>query len=164
MYNQNRPIDPKNFVKLIIIIHLALFMGQTLFAAVVLFISKDPALNLKPGNDVLFYVVPFMLVFGIFAGSFVFKQLTAKLAEKTSLTEKLQAYQTALIIRYALSEGASMFSIVCLLLTNNVYYLILAGINILYFIIIRPTKLKILDDLNLNYEEQTEMDTNQAFK
>ena len=164
MYNQNQPIDPKNFVKLMIIIHLALFMGQTLFAAVVLFISKDPALNLKPGNDVLFYIVPFMLLAGIFGGSFVYKQQMAKLGEKTSLTEKLQVYQKALIIRYALSEGVSMLSIVCMLLTGNVYYLILTGINILYFIVIRPTKFKIFDDLNLGYEDQAEMDANQEIK
>jgi len=158
MYNQNQPVKPQNFVKLNVTIHLAMVMGQILFAAVVLLISKNATLNLKPGNDPLFYVAPFMLVFGIFTGSFLFKQQVAKLSDKPSLKEKLQAYQKALIVRYALSEGVSMLSIVGMILTGNVYYLIIAGVNILYFIIIRPTKFKLQDDLNLAYEEQAEMD------
>lgn len=158
MYNQNQPVGPQNFLKVIIIIHLALFMGQALFAAVSLFVAKNAALNLKPGNDVFFYIAPIMVIFGIGVGSFLFKKLMAKVAEQPSLTGKLQAYQTALIVRYALSEGASLFCIVCMLLTGNVYYLIVAGINILYFIIIRPTKFKLQDDLNLGYDEQVEMD------
>jgi len=160
MYNRNTSVNSQNFVKLIVIIHLALFMGQVVFAALALFVSDNAALNLKPGNDPLFYISPILVILGIFAGSFLFKQAVAKVAEKHSLTEKLSAYQTALIIRYALSEAPSLFGIVCLLLTHNVYYLIVVGVNILYFIIIRPTKFKIQDDLNLAYEEQAEMDAN----
>jgi F0F1-type ATP synthase membrane subunit c/vacuolar-type H+-ATPase subunit K len=160
MDNRNPAVNPQNFVKLIVIIHLALFMGQVVFAALALFISDNTALNLKPGNDPLFYISPVLVVFGIFTGSFMFKQAVAKVAEKPSLSEKLSAYQTALIIRYALSEGPSLFGIVCMLLTHNLYYLIVVGVNILYFIIIRPTKFKIQDDLNLAYDEQTELDAN----
>jgi hypothetical protein len=158
MYNQNQAVNPQNFVKTTVIIHLALFMGQVLFAAVCLFISVNPVINLKTVNDPFFYMSPALVIFGIFMGTFLFKQLLAKIAEKPTVKEKLSAYQAALIIRYALSEGASFFGIVCMLLTNNAYYLLVVGINIIYFIIIRPTKFKIQDDLNLAYEEQAEMD------
>jgi len=137
--------------------HLALFMGQVMFAAITLFLCKQPVLNLKPGNDVLFYLSPALVLFGIFMGSFLFKQSVAKLDEKPSLNEKLKAYQTAFIIRCAFAEGPSMFGIVCMLLTSNVYYLIVVGVNILYFIIIRPTKFKIVDDLNLNEQERIDL-------
>jgi hypothetical protein len=158
MYNRNQPVGPQNFVKIIVIIHLALFMGQALLAGFALLLSKNAALNLKPGNDPLFYISPIMVIFGIGMGSFLFKQQMAKVAAQPSLAGKLQTYQTALIIRYALIEGPSLFSIVCVLLTGNIYYLIIAGINILYFITIRPTKFKIQEDLNLAYDEQAEMD------
>lgn len=158
MYNQNQPVNPQNFVKTTVIIHLALFMGQVLFAAVTLFISVNPVINLKPVNDPFFYISPALVIFGIFMGNFLFRRLQAKIAEKPSLKEKLTAYQTALITRYALSEGASLFGIVCMLLTNNAYYLIVTGVNIIYFIILRPTKFKIQDDLGLGYGEQAELD------
>jgi hypothetical protein len=158
MSNQNPSPNPQNFIKTTVIIHLALFMGQVMFAALVLLRCKQPFLNLKPGNDVLFYLSPALVLFGIFVGSFLFKKSVAKLREKTSLGEKLTAYQTAFIKRCALAEGASMFGIVCMLLTSNTYYLIVVGVNILYFIIIRPTKFKIQDDLNLGYEELAELD------
>ena len=158
MYNRNQAVNPQSFVKTTVIIHLALFIGQVLFAAVCLFISVNPMLNLKPVNDPFFYISPALVIFGIFMGSFLFKQLQGKIAEKPSLKEKLAAYQTALITRYAFSEGASMFGIVCMLLTNNVFYLIVTGVNILYFITIRPTKFKIQDDLDLGFEEQAEIE------
>ncbi|HZY39710.1 MAG TPA: hypothetical protein VFE53_23810 [Mucilaginibacter sp.] len=158
MYNQYQTVKPQNFIKIAVIIHLALFMGQALFAALVLFISKQPVLNLKPGNDPLFYIAPVLVLFGVFAGSFLFKRIVIKLGEKPSLTEKLKSYQVAMITRYALSEGPSLFGIVCMMLTQNVYYLIIVSVNVLYFIIIRPTKFKIYNDLNLAYEEQSEMD------
>jgi len=158
MYNQNQAVKPQSFVKTIIIIHLALFMGQVVFAAVVLFIAKQPVVNFKPGADPLFYMAPVLVLFGMAAGSFLFKQLRSKAAERESLTAKLSAYQAALIIRYALSEGPSLFCIVCMMITNNGYYLVIAGINILYFIMIRPSRTKIQDDLNLTYQEKAEMD------
>lgn len=45
-----------------------------------------------------------------------------------------------------------------MMITNNGYYLVIAGINILYFIMIRPSRTKIQDDLNLTYQEKAEMD------
>ena len=51
MYNRNTSVNSQNFVKLIVIIHLALFMGQVVFAALALFVSDNAALILKPGND-----------------------------------------------------------------------------------------------------------------
>ena len=160
MYSRNLGLDPKNFVKVLVLIHLALFMGQVSFAAVCLFISVKPALDLKPVNDAFFYIAPFLIFSGIIAGSFLFKTLKAKVAEKETLVEKLRAYQMAVIVRFALAEGPSLFGLVCFLLTNNLYYLILVGVNLVYFIIIRPTKFNIHDDLALSYEDEAEVDAN----
>ena len=71
------------------------------------------------------------------------------------------AYQTALIIRCAFSEGASLLGIVAFLITGNLVYLLLTGLNIIYFIWIRPTKQKIEDELNLGYEEKADLESSQ---
>jgi len=158
MYSRNLSLDPKKFVKILVFIHLSLFMGQVLFAAVCLFISVRPVLDLKPVNDVFFFIAPFLILSGILAGSFLFKTLKAKVAEKQTLIEKLRAYQTAMIVRFAFGEGPSLFGLVCFLLTHNLYYLFCVGVNLIYFIIIRPTKFNIHDDLALSYEDQAELD------
>ena len=159
MYNQNAAPDPKNFVKTNVIIHFALLVGQVLFGIAVFFITQNPVVDLHPVNDVFIYVAPFMIVFTIVLGTFLYNQQLKKVTEKTTIKEKLSLYQTAFIIRDAMSEGASLFCIVCVMNTGNLVYLIAAGINIIYFIWIRPTKAKIEDSLNLDYNEKAAMES-----
>lgn len=159
MYNRTTAPGPKNFIKTTMIIHLALLMGQVLFAVVTCFIAPNAVLDLKPTNDVLFYIAPALVVATMFLGSFLFKQQLSKLDAGATLQGKLVVYQTALIIRCAMSEGASLFCIVCALNTGNLFYLVVAGINIIYFIWIRPTKAKIEDSLNLDYNEKAAMES-----
>jgi len=152
--NQNSTQTLQAFFKINIIIHAALLIGQVLFGVVSYAISPNPVVNLKAGNDPFFYIVPVLIASGIFFGSFLFNQQISKLAEKESLKEKLTGYQTALIIRYALAEGPSLFGIVAFMLGGNLFYLLLVGLNIIYFIWIRPTKEKIKEALNLTYEDE----------
>jgi hypothetical protein len=156
-----RPFEATNkqgFFKLVAMIHAALLIGQVLFAIVVFSITKSTGLNLKPTPDDLFFYIALVLVIaGIFGGSFAYKQQLTKLPDTATLREKLTGYQTALIIRCALSQGACFFCIVCYMLTGNEFYLVLTGINILYFIWVRPVKDQIADDLNLSYENKEEL-------
>lgn len=159
MYNQTNSSTPNALIKVTIIIHLALLIGQVLFGVAVFFITPNALLDLKPGNDPLFYISPFLVIMGIVLGTFLFKQQIGKVIDKTTMKEKLSVYQTAFIIRAALSEGASMFGIVCMMLTSNLLYLILVGINVVYFISIRPTREKIEEALNLDYNEKAALDS-----
>ncbi len=154
--NRNYIPNPKTFVRTISIIHLALIAGQVLFAIVAFSLNKNTAVNLKPVGDVFFYIAPALIFFGMLTGSFLFKQLADKAKDAEGLKKKLAGYQSAFIIRCALSEGGSLFSIVCYMLTANFFYLSLAGVNILYFLWLWPTKEKIEADLNLSYEEKSE--------
>jgi len=155
MYNNQDAIKPNPaFFKIISVIHLAMILGQLFFGTAVFYITNNFQINLKPNGDPLFYVAVFLFLFGIFGGSFIFKQQVAKLAGKPLLIEKTQGYQSALIIRFALAEGASLFAIVRHMDHGNLFYLIMVGVNILYFLWMRPTKLKVADDLNLNYEDK----------
>ena len=158
MYNnQGGAPNPPTFAKTIAIIHAALVIGQVLFGIVAYAVTKSIGLDLKPGNDPLFYIAPILIVSGILLGSFLFKQQVSKLTDKNLLNEKLQGYQAALIIRFAMSEGPSLLGIVSYLLSGNVFYLILVVFNVLYFVWIRPTKDKIAEDLNLTYEDKIAM-------
>jgi len=89
--------------------------------------------------------------------NFMFKKQLDLAVAKSSLNEKLGGYQTALIIRFALLEGPSLFGIVSYLLSGNLLFLAISGLIILYFITIRPTRDKVETDLNLDYQEKTEM-------
>lgn len=68
-------------------------------------------------------------------------------------------YQTALIIRFSLLNGASLFGIVCYMQTGNLLFIIISGLLALYFLSLRPTKDKIENDLNLSYEDKILFDS-----
>jgi hypothetical protein len=155
--NRDNLQNPKLFLKTNTIIYSALLIGQALFGIVAFFIAIKPVVNLKPGDDVLFYLVPVITISGGFIGAMLYKKRLTELANTATLKEKTSSYQTALIIRYALSEGATLFAIVVFLQGANLYYLIIAGLNILYFLSLRPTKQKMEDELSLSYEEQMEL-------
>lgn len=152
--NQAGAANRQTFVKIIAIIHAALLIGEVLFAIVAFVETKSIGLNLKLGSDPFFYIVPFLIVAGMLLGSFLFTQQISEAADKNSLNEKLAGYQTALITRFAIAEGPSLLGIVGYMLSGNVIYLILVGVNVLYFILIRPTKDKIAEDLSLTNEEK----------
>jgi len=158
MYN-NQPVqqNAKSILKTAKIIHLALLSGQLMFAFVTISISKNPSFNMKSVNDPFFIVAPLLAVSCFFVGNFLFKKLVGNLQNKTTLPDKLTGYQAALIVRYALLEGASLFGIVVFMLTNNWFFLLISACIILYFITLRPGTEKVADDLQLNYDEKLEL-------
>lgn len=159
-YDNTWLVSPKNFLKLMTIIHLALFMGQVIFAAVVVFLVNNGSFHSKAGNDSLFYLAPFISALSIFIGSFLFRKLMNRVKVIEILNKKFAFYLVASIARYAFAESVSLFCIVCYLLSANYIYLGILMVNVLYFIIIRPNKFKMLDDLKLTIEESADMDFN----
>jgi hypothetical protein len=145
----------KDFFKSINIIYFALLGGQIMFLAVVFIIAKDVIMTkeLKAMSNLFIIVVPVFAFGGLAAGRFMFRNMLNKVDKKESLYEKLKKYRTALILKFALHEGPVLFSIVFYLLTQNQFFLGIAAILIMFFLFIRPTKEKIIQDLELNSSE-----------
>lgn len=154
--NQPQNQSPAAIVKTTTIIHMALAAGQILFAAVTFIIPKNQVKS--AGNDMLIYVVPVLAITCFIAGHILFLKLLSNIKRDTTLKAKLTAYQSATIVRLALLQGASLFGIVCFLLTGKLIPIAISGALIAYFIYLRPTKQKIEDDLNLGYDEKAELD------
>jgi hypothetical protein len=148
--------NPNTFVKTISIIHLALIAGQIIFAAAAFMTTKNHTTS--KSDDVFIYVAPIMAFSGFAISNILFKTLVNKIDGQSPLKTKLAAYQSALIVRFALLEGPSLFAIVSFMLTGNLIFLGISGAIIAYFIYLRPTKQKTEDDLNLGYEEKAELD------
>ncbi|WP_295791415.1 hypothetical protein [Mucilaginibacter sp.] len=155
--NHNPEINPKAFLRMITIIYGALLVGQTLFAIVVYSIAINPVLNLKPVNDIFFYLVPVFVIAMGFTGSLLYKKRIENARGAATVKEKIAGYQTAVITRLAPSEGATLFAIVIFMQGWNLYYLAIAALNIIYFLVLRPTRAKIEEDLNLSYDEKMEI-------
>lgn len=159
MINQNLRQSPKTMLKTIPLIHLGLLGGQVLFAIIVLVITPLGKFSINIPNDPYLLAVPIMAIGSFTASVVLYRQLLTTAISKPTVQQKVTGYQTAMIVRLALLEGSSLFGIVVYQLTSNLLYLAISGIIILFFIIIRPTRDKIETDLNLDYRDKAELDS-----
>jgi hypothetical protein len=78
-------------------------------------------------------------------------------AAQQSLKEKFNNYRTALILFLAPCEGATLFSVICFLLTANYRFLVIFSLVIAAMLIKRPTKQGVINDLQLDWQEEQEL-------
>jgi hypothetical protein len=157
-YYSNSNITPKAAVKVLPIIHLALLTGQILFGIAVYNIIPSKGFSFDGSSNPFVYVSLALTFGGFTAGNILFTQLIKKIVPESTLSKKIATYQAAFIIRAALLEAPSLFSIVAYMLSGNLFFLGVSGLIVLYFLSFRPTKDKIINDLNLDYSEKTELE------
>jgi len=143
------------YFKLLTGIHVALLLGQLLFLVVcfVLIDNEELYFDFNVAN-IHILLVPFLMFSGIVASHFLGKQKDKTSSAKSNLHEKLFSYRTSLIVKLALVEGPNLFAIVAFLISDNFLFAVYAGIGIIYFFSMRPTKMKTIKELELNKLEQ----------
>jgi len=153
-YKDNIKLTPAGFIKSMSIIHAALLAGQLLFIITAFGISSKVHFTVSDTEDVFIFIVPLLAIAGFMGGYILFKRKLKELQAKNSLGEKMVAYQTALIIRFALLEGPSLFGIVAFMQTGNLFFLVISALLMLYFFSLRPTRDKMEIDLDLGFTEK----------
>ena len=149
MEKQNLKFMQNSFLKTMRIIFFALLAGQIIFIAVAFFmVTNNPPQS--QSDDLFNIIVPVAIGSGLFMSSLLFKQMLAKIKKDDSFEKKLEAYRSALIMRYALLEGPSIFSTVVYLLSGNIIFLAFSGVMILAFLMNMPSQNKATQDLNLS--------------
>lgn len=149
MEKQNLKYMQNSFLKTMRIIFFALLAGQIIFIVVAFFMVKNNPPQ-SQSDDLFNIIVPVAVGSGLFMSSLLFKQMLAKIKNDDSFEKKLEAYRSALIIRYALLEGPSIFSTGVYLLSGNIIFLAFSGVMILAFLMNMPSRNKATLDLNLS--------------
>jgi hypothetical protein len=72
---------------------------------------------------------------------------------KKNLSDKLNAYRSVIIARGAFLEFPSLFAVIAFILTGEILFLGLTGSLIALFVFLRPTKERVIKDLQLSSEE-----------
>ena len=150
MENENYELTPAKYLKINTVIHLALISGVTLFSVIAFALIENRELRWNDTDDIFFFIVPIAAISGIILGNILYKKGLESLVDKNSLKEKLTGFQTVLIIKYALLEGPSLIGVVAFFSTGNLLYLLISGVLIIYFFLQRPSKEKIMNDLDLS--------------
>ncbi len=144
-------------LKVLKIIHLGLLTGLVVFFCVVSFVVYNNKVNDPQSAEIFEMVVPLLALMALMASRFIPKTVLNKIDPGTSLSDKLQRYNTAMIMRCAFIEGAALFSIVTYMITGDVLLQVLAAILIITLGIQHPTKSKIISDLKLDADQRQEL-------
>ena len=105
-------------------------------------------------TDILSFIIPSFLFVSIFLGKFLFKKNISEIKKTETLSKKLGSYQTAFIIQAAIAEGVTILAIIIYGQNVNLLFLAVSLVSLLYYLTLKPSKEKIINDLQLNIEER----------
>ncbi|MFD2790375.1 hypothetical protein [Arenibacter sp. H213] len=147
-------MTPKSYLLILSLIHVAMLLGILIFGAITYFQGGELITGFNGDGDIFMYVVPLLAMVSYFGGDFMFNKVLTSMDAKSSLKQKLNQYSQASIIRFAVLEGASFIGLFAYRLNNNIFYLVISVVLILYLLKLRPTKDKIARDLRLSKTDQ----------
>ncbi|MFD0799481.1 hypothetical protein ACFQZJ_18565 [Maribacter chungangensis] len=143
----------KRFLQTLKLIHIFLVTGLTLFSFIAFVQNNGFNADINT-NSTLLYLVPAVALLGYFGSQILFNKMISKVLESDALQVKLNHYQTASIIKYALIEAPTIIALFVYYATGNALPLVIALCLLAYLFVQRPTKEKIIASLPLNPEER----------
>ena len=143
-------------IKALKIIHAAMAIGQVLFVAIIVFLVLTGLIPGVEGSlaNILLMITVFFILSGTIGSQLLFQSRLNLARKETTLAGKLAVYRSALIIRYALIELPSLFTVIAALLTGNTLFLLLAGMIIVFFLTLYPSATRVAMHLGLEPEEK----------
>ena len=155
-------VTSKQYFRINNLLYFALLSGQIVFSAITLFLNHGLMFQPDPSlRDIFIYIVPLFVLNGFVTGNIIYKNRLKKIKKFNSLTSKMTEYRGAIIIRMALLEGASLFSIVIYLITADIAFIAMAGIVVLYFLLLKPSREKVILELELNSTERMKVESDE---
>lgn len=140
--------------KSIQIIFLALLAGQLIFLFIAVYIVQSGNVKLNEDLFLIFLIVDLLIVFpAVVIGPLLYRNFINKAKTGLSIQQKFNIYRQGVIIKLALVEAPTIFSIVGYLLTGSFVFLIIAiGVLVLFFFH-RPTIEKFFEDFDIPLSE-----------
>lgn len=142
-------------LKVMQLIHVSFCLFLVLFGLTVFFLGKETMyFNLSADSGKTIYpLFPIMTIILLLLGSFLYNRLLADINLQLPFEEKLTWYQVVFIIRAAFFEVSGLMNIVGFIVSKNSVFLIIAGIVMVVFTALRPTKNSLINALNLRYPD-----------
>jgi hypothetical protein len=149
--------NSRDYFRSIKIIFFALLAAQLTFALAALYLnlgSESPKENTNSMRSVFLIIALIIALNGLVTGNMIYRNRLRKITQNPNLSAKLDEYRSTLLIRLAMLEASTLFSLVAFLLTGDLIFIGFAGMTIVYFVFLNPTKATIAFDLELNIAEK----------
>ena len=146
-------MSPKMFLRTTRVIYFALWSGLMTFLIMVLYINKGKfTFNTSLSEPLMISTFLLACVF-LPAGYMFARKLFGKIDQNELLMIKLNKFQTGQLIRLATCEGIGFLSIVSLMLTSNLFFIIFLLVSFFVIVLYYPTPDKIGVEINLTQNE-----------
>ena len=149
--------QPKAAYRALKLIFYSLNSGLLLFFVVAIYLNEMQIPEFKDGFDILTYVNVFLLA-AIPAGYSISSRRMEAIDPGDSFARKIEIFQSAMIIRWAMIEGTALFSLVGLIVLQDSKQLVIFVICILVLSSNTVTKEKVTRMAKLNAEESKSLD------
>ena len=147
-------LTPNKFVQTLTIIYMALLSGLLLFIGFVFFQFEGGMTPTFDSSDTLLLIYPVVAIGAILLSQVIYKKLLTTAKNKSGLKSKLQGYQTASIVKFALIEGPAFFGIVLTMVTGNTAFIAIAGVLVIFLLLQKPSQAKVENDLDLRGDDR----------
>lgn len=149
----------KNILRALSILHTAFVGGLIFFGGIVFFLVYTDAFPpIKEVDKIMQVAVIIACAAGLYFSITLFKKKVLLIRESfETVDKKMDAFRAACLLQWALLDGPAIFTIIGFLLTGNYAFLVLAGIMIAFLYLLKPTKQKIILQLQLNEKEAEEL-------
>lgn len=159
---ENPPSDPKQGLKAIQILFIALVTGLVIFHIIVIAWLLISGPTIKQADPVFDKgALAFAFIVAAIALYAAFNQYKKRILEiknsDNSLDDKLNQYRSILILYLALCEGPGLLAVILLFLTGNYLLLIASTAMILGMFAKAPLLKRIVNDLGLDWNQQQEL-------
>ena len=153
-------LDLKGYFLTLTFIHAALISGQVFFGFIAYFLVSTGGITFidEATMKIFRIIVPLLTIISIGASYLFFRMQLNNAKSKQDLSEKLMTYRTALIIKWAFLETPSILAIVGYLITGNRFFIIIAGLIILVFLVNKPSRNSTAFELELSRNERGKID------
>ncbi|HEX5652664.1 MAG TPA: hypothetical protein VFX58_06300 [Chitinophagaceae bacterium] len=161
--NSDTPYQsPKENLKMIRVLFGALVAGVFLFLLMAIFINRvngPLTTELREFSKYLPGLALSLSLICLFIAVLAYKKGVVEARNLTApLNEKLNQYRSFLIKYLAFCEGPALFCIVVFIMTGDARILTIAAVLLVAMLAITPSKKRVVNDLNLDWKEQQELD------
>ena len=145
--------NPKASLQITRVIFFGLISGITFFFLIALYLSSGNLVFKFDTKDPFTFVVLILACTSIPIGYLYSQKVIKSFKPDSTPGEKYSLYQQGLIMRLAFFEGVGLFSIVCILISSNLFFALFFSIALIAMILNYPVPEKIGETLELTSSE-----------
>ena len=155
-----KQVNSQSYFQTLNIIYFSQMFMMLAFSGVVAFLISSN--NTSQANPLWHTVLPLVIIASLTLAYVVFRMMVGKIKNTDPLKTKMPKYSRAVLIRSALLEMPALLAAIVAFLTGQLYYLGVPVFIVMIFLLLRPTKNTVAQDLNLSPKERAMLEDPQA--